>query len=356
MNFMKWQVHYPLNGYLDSESSSSSTSTTTPNLTDGQEQAMDDAENIYNDGGFYDPNYGGGNTTGVAGINQNISSGNQALSGFADQFYGSGAPQNIMDSAMSNLAPWQVDDELNAQIDSVVNQTTNQLLGNTMPTIDANAAAAGGVGGSRQGMAQGQAYAGANASAQNQVAQLTAADKAAHDNQQMQTLLGMNQITSGIMNPAQGQIQGGAVQQGQENLIESGELQKWLYESGVDLANIEKMLQLGSVGMGSTTTGNTTTSQDMTGQAVGAAAGLGSAAIMSDINLKDNIKLLHRTEHPDINVYSWDWNDKAKEIGLTGSDTGYIAQHVEQVFPEFVTMRHGYKAIFKDRVTEMVGG
>jgi hypothetical protein len=74
-------------------------------------------------------------------------------------------------------------------------------------------------------------------------------------------------------------------------------------------------------------------------------AALGNTALMSDKRLKDNIKNIGKMGK--FNKYSWTWNEiAAKEFGLTGSDTGVIAQEVEETNPEFiVTHENGYKMV-----------
>ena len=57
---------------------------------------------------------------------------------------------------------------------------------------------------------------------------------------------------------------------------------------------------------------------------------------MSDFRLKENISKVKEVE-PGIGWYTWDWNDKAKEIGAAGLPTeGVIAQEVKEVDPSAV--------------------
>jgi len=79
------------------------------------------------------------------------------------------------------------------------------------------------------------------------------------------------------------------------------------------------------------------------GSILGGAASGGAAALMSDARLKKNI--IKVDEKHDLPWYTWDWNSKAEELGLTGSDEGHIAQEVQAVRPELVVERNGYLAI-----------
>lgn len=82
-------------------------------------------------------------------------------------------------------------------------------------------------------------------------------------------------------------------------------------------------------------------------------AGLGALGMfaMSDIALKDDVSFFDNTPVPGINRYFWKWNDKASDIGLSGEDSGFIAQEVEKVWPELVaTHESGYKMINKREI------
>jgi len=55
----------------------------------------------------------------------------------------------------------------------------------------------------------------------------------------------------------------------------------------------------------------------------------------SDERLKENIQPIGRSENGH-NLYTWDWNDKAKELGINDPTTGVIAQEVKKYMPEAV--------------------
>jgi len=82
-------------------------------------------------------------------------------------------------------------------------------------------------------------------------------------------------------------------------------------------------------------------------QALGA---LGSAARIytgfgSDAELKKNIEKKGELE-PGVGWYTWDWNDKAKEIGIDAEPTeGVLAQEVLEVKPDAVMVKDGYYAV-----------
>lgn len=67
------------------------------------------------------------------------------------------------------------------------------------------------------------------------------------------------------------------------------------------------------------------------------------AAFASDIELKENIEIIGKYDGH--NIYRWDWNDKAEEIGLSGKSSGVLAQEVEEYAPHAVIQQNGYKAV-----------
>lgn len=72
--------------------------------------------------------------------------------------------------------------------------------------------------------------------------------------------------------------------------------------------------------------------------------GLNAAAIaFSDRRLKTNIRRIG--EMDGLPVYEWDWNDIAQSMGLEGSAKGFMADEVEKVYPDRVSMKNGYKTV-----------
>ena len=69
-----------------------------------------------------------------------------------------------------------------------------------------------------------------------------------------------------------------------------------------------------------------------------AASTVASLFAMSDARLKKNIKKVDDVE-PGIGWYTWEWNDKAKEVGVINLPTeGVIAQEVKEVDPSAVML------------------
>lgn len=64
---------------------------------------------------------------------------------------------------------------------------------------------------------------------------------------------------------------------------------------------------------------------------------------LSDIQLKKNIEKIGN--HNGLNVYSWEWNDIANGLGVSGKSTGHIAQEVNEVYPELIGEHKGFMTI-----------
>jgi hypothetical protein len=72
--------------------------------------------------------------------------------------------------------------------------------------------------------------------------------------------------------------------------------------------------------------------------------GLQGAALFSDPRLKQNINKIGNQNG--FNIYSWDWNAIAKNIGLTGSCIGVLSNEVKKLMPKAVTMaENGYDQV-----------
>ncbi|AUR86849.1 hypothetical protein NVP1090B_14 [Vibrio phage 1.090.B._10N.286.48.F1] len=91
---------------------------------------------------------------------------------------------------------------------------------------------------------------------------------------------------------------------------------------------------------------------------MGLIGGLGSAfmsggglAMFSDIRLKDSIEFTGEYSPNGHEIYTWEWNDLAKDLNLTGSGKGVIADKVELKDPEAITIdESGYKKVDYARV------
>jgi len=150
-----------------------------------------------------------------------------------------------------------------------------------------------------------------------------------------------------------GGLQGQQVQQ-LGLLGQAGAQQQMLQQRAIDAQRGEFQRALGygpqqigllGAGMGTPLVGGTTTGQQKTGlgDVLGTGAQLATMAMMmSDERLKENIEPIGTSENGH-NVYTWDWNDKAKELGVNDPTTGVLAQEVMKYMPEAVSKHaNGY--------------
>ncbi|MDX9738851.1 MAG: tail fiber domain-containing protein [Candidatus Dojkabacteria bacterium] len=79
----------------------------------------------------------------------------------------------------------------------------------------------------------------------------------------------------------------------------------------------------------------------------------GKAIAASDTRLKSNITFIDEVNG--INVYSWEWNALAKQLGLVGKATGVLAQEIADIYPEAIGEISGYLAVDYAKLNELVG-
>ena len=73
------------------------------------------------------------------------------------------------------------------------------------------------------------------------------------------------------------------------------------------------------------------------GTFLGTEAGASWLAGLSDVRLKENIKKIKQNKFG-VNFYRWDWNDKAKDLGISvPSGYGVLAQELQKTHPEMVS-------------------
>jgi hypothetical protein len=126
-----------------------------------------------------------------------------------------------------------------------------------------------------------------------------------------------------------------------------GAQQQMLQQRAIDAARGEFQRALGygpqqigllGAGMGTPLVGGTTTQAQKTGagDVLGTAAQLAGMYFLSDERLKENIKPIGTSKNGH-KLYTWNWNDKAKDLGISDPTTGVIAQEVMKYMPEAVT-------------------
>jgi hypothetical protein len=131
-------------------------------------------------------------------------------------------------------------------------------------------------------------------------------------------------------------------------LGQTGAQQQMLQQRAIDAQRGEFQRALGygpqqigllQAGMGTPLVTTTTTGKQKTGlgDILGTGAQLYATKLMfSDKKLKENIKPIGTSKNGH-KLYTWDWNDKAKELGVNDPTRGVIAQEVMKYMPEAVT-------------------
>lgn len=106
------------------------------------------------------------------------------------------------------------------------------------------------------------------------------------------------------------------------------------------LAYPQQQLSLLQAGLGTPliSTSGTSSERGLSGTEFGqAAAGIGTlVGLFSDERLKENIQKIGESKNGH-NLYIWNWNDRAKELGIDSPTIGVIAQEVMKYMPEAVS-------------------
>jgi hypothetical protein len=122
----------------------------------------------------------------------------------------------------------------------------------------------------------------------------------------------------------------------QQQMLQQQALQAPYQEFQRALAYGPQQLGLLQAGLGTTTPISTTQQKTGLGDVLGTAAELYATKLMfSDEQLKENIEYIGNSNGH--NIYTWDWNDKAKQIGIKDPTVGVIAQEIMKYMPEAVT-------------------
>ena len=133
----------------------------------------------------------------------------------------------------------------------------------------------------------------------------------------------------------------------------------YLQQAGSGYTNIAGQAGQTAIGIGGLNNNYNATMQDAQakkdakgGEMLGSAVGAGAMAF-SDIRLKRNLQKVG--EYNGLDIYEWDWTEDAKLIVGDTQPIGFIAQHVQDVYPDFVSVNEetGYLQIAYNKI---IGG
>jgi len=283
----------------------------------------------------------------------------QGIQDFALQ----GAPQ-IMNPAMQayqyGTSGSILDVANNPYVQAMAQGAAQDAFGQLDPAlagIRQGAIQSGGYGGSRQGIAEGLAIGGAADAATRAAADIYGQAYGQGLQQQLGTLGMTGDILQAGFTPYGALSTAGAEQQAMNQAAIDEAMARYNYEQQAPfnkLAQYEAILSgtAGLLGGAGTVTRPGPSGAQQLGSTIGMASTLfnptsglfpKALATMSDIRLKKNIKKL-KTTSKGINIYSWEWKDKAYTLGENLSKTvGVIAQEVKDILPEAVVKgKDGY--------------
>ena len=273
-------------------------------------------------------------------------------------------PQQVQAGQLSST---DIGQYMNPYTEQVIKANEADILRGAQMGLDilgAKAQAAGAYGGSRQAIAEAEygrnvAQQLAQSSAGLRQAGFQSAQQAALSDIQNRMAAGQFNVGSGLQGQQQrlaaaqqlaniSNLGFGMGQQVQQNLAAQGAQQQSLQQALFDAAQQQYAGYTGapqqtigyvSQALGATPVPQTQTTQRQPGlmdYLTSAVAAYGAYAAASDINLKKDIKLI-KTLKNGIKLFSWKWNDKAKEIGAdVYPQTGVIAQEIRKTNPDAV--------------------
>ena len=278
------------------------------------------------------------------------------------------APHQFQAGTMANVVMSQY---MNPYTQQVINTTMQDLESQRQMQqrqMGAQAQRAGAFGGSRHGVSESLTNLGFGQQMANTAANLRQQGYAQAQNIAQQDLA--RQMQAGLANQGAG-LQGAQLRLGaagqlgnlaqgafgmgqsvQQNLQQQGALQQAQQQAIIDAIRQqyqsyqqqpERSLGYMATAIGAAPVPQTQTTQKQLGLFDYLGAGIGLAAL-SDINLKEDIKLVKKTNGGH-NWYSWKWNDKAEKLGLSGRSEGVIAQEIQKVMPEAIRKISGYLAV-----------
>lgn len=282
------------------------------------------------------------------------------------------APQQVQ---AGQLATTDLSQYQNPYTQQVIDAQAQDVLRNAqigMQNLGAQAQAARAFGGSRHGIAQAEIGRGAADVLGQQAAALRAqgfqnAQQAAQADIANRMAADQFNVQSGLAGSQQRLAAGNQLgnvsnlgftmgQQINQNLYDQGALQQAAQQALIDAAKQQYAgyvgapantinyvsNAVGAVPMGGGATQTQTGSPGM-GQTLSTILGLAKFAGFSDENLKTNIKYIDKTLSG-IEMYTWDWNEKAKELGIDSQPkAGVIAQKILLTHPDAVSVAdNGY--------------
>lgn len=230
-------------------------------------------------------------------------------------------PQQYAAMTSANMSPYQTQ-----VIDAAVARA-NRERAKDLVREQADITAAGAFGNDRRAIYEAERQAEFQASRDQMIADLM---QQGYSQAQAQTMAQIGQSQSAAQQAAAGYTQLGGLEQATEQARLDALYQEFLREQGLPY---QQLSALTSAGSGIPTTVSETTSRR---PGLFDYLTLGATFAASDRRLKKNVKHIDTVDG--IKFYTWEWNETADQIGVSGDRTvGVIAQELEAIYPELVT-------------------
>ena len=306
-----------------------------PYLQSGFKQA----KNIYNKGA---PGYYPAET--LAGFDPAQLSAQQSTMGYAmgprAAAQQAGAEQSVLQGLSGQIDP----NAYNPMVNALTQNVQSNLQNNILPGLRQQQVGFQPGGSSRGDLVNNQAISSAvNTGLTQPLAQMYTNAYNQAQNRAVQS----GQLYPSIMNAPLGMYNAiGQVGADRRAMTQSGidrDMSRYEYEANAPQNALRNYMAMVTGDYGSSTTQTTPgpSGLDQMGQVAGIASTLWG---MSDIRLKDNVT--HIGIDRGYNIYSWDWNKKALELGVDTPTYGVMAQEVLETNPDAVAlMDNGYYAV-----------
>lgn len=288
------------------------------------------------------------------------------------------AGQSVL-GGLTRLQPGQfgtgVQNYLNPYQNQIIQQQMDEIERqrlHRMNQIGSQAASAGAFGGSRHGIVEGMAnrdYAKMLNDTTSRMRHQGWQSAVQNRNQDLSSLFGAANQLAGL-----GQTEFGIGQQLNRDLMQQGQMQRQLNQQLLDLARgqfgqymqtpQQRMGLLSSLIHGTAPleqSRNRSGGSNTLGKAaniIGSVASIASA--FSDVRLKNDIQLAIccTIKGHDVNLYTWEWNDKAIDLGIDPNTPtfGFVAQELQSALPEYVSEdRSGYLMVDYGKIARDIG-
>ena len=305
--------------------------------------AASNAQTLYNSGQLATPYYPGST---VAPQSQATSQGYNATLNLANNGQPSALQQAADQQQLGTIQGNELYAENNPYLQSAMNAANNatiqQFQNATAPSLLSNFSRSGRLSSSAVGNAYGQAANQLSNTLSNSNANMAYQNYNNAANRQQQAAQYAPQLAAGDYTNAQQLQKAGTLQDAYNQDITNANIDRYNYNQNLPQSSLQNYINLlngtaGSVGNGSTSSSASYGDTTRTAQTLGTAATLASM-FFSDRRLKDDIQPIGKLKNGLI-VYRFRYKGQAIPVA------GVMADEVERIMPQAVSMKDGYKMV-----------